>query len=205
MKSPNKILTMVFIFVILFAVYQLYQKNIKEREGIYKTEDAAELSPNQPLSEKPATRKDQLTSKEEQVSEKKGKKDFFPKEQRIKELIKEKNPFRFSKGINPYKESERNEDQQAGSDQLDYKKTTREKKDEKTFLDFTLTSIIIGKEKKIAIIDRAPFELNIGDVIQSERVLDILSDHIILSSNSDKRLVFLKFSNDSQIKMEGVK
>lgn len=214
-KMPNKFITLIFVLILLFGILQFFKYISEKRQKTSQIQQTAQVTSTENLDSnitdsalKPTEEASAdnysggLEKTEETVEETTETQDNISPLEKIKQVFNERNPFSFSKKRSPYKEYE---DTDSLYDEF-YDTNDKDGEDEQKGVQFKVTSILIGEDVRLAIINIEPFELYIGDSFYNEVVTDISKDHIVLSKNGNKRVVDLELSNfsKSQIKMEGV-
>lgn len=180
MKTPNKYIMILFIFALLYAMYQLILTP-KNKKNVSKYNEEIKSFNKELLLEKSTAKGSTLKSEDEGT---------FAKEQRSKMLAMGRNPFLYPEDIDPYIKSKKNI---KGEKQPLESKDNESAEEEETLLNIKVSAILISGKGKVATINQPPFVLAVGDWVQNEQVLDIKSDRIILGKNGIKREIFLEF------------
>ncbi|MGA1791026.1 MAG: hypothetical protein ACMUIM_06045 [bacterium] len=185
MKTPNKYVTIIFILGILYGLYNLASSsNVKKRDP--KPIEATVLPKGEPgLGD--ALKGESGSENENETDEK----------ERRKMLLWGRDPFIFPEGSDPYNKMKKGPTQKA--DNGIEKGTKKVVKKKRNRLSLNITAILISEDQKVATIDRPPYVVTIGDLIENEQVLEIMHDRVIFGRNGKTREIYLT----SQAKSSG--
>ncbi|MGA1867691.1 MAG: hypothetical protein ACMUJM_03990 [bacterium] len=173
MKIPNKYLSIILIMAIFYVLYEyaMPSRKAKEASSAKRAPDALHVS------KKEISIKDEILKSETIKSQKSAGHDTtsLMKKERKKILTWERDPFILPDPLHPVKKVE---DEPLAAEQL-------------SVLPIKVSSILISGNEKVATIDRDPYIVSIGDWIENEKVVGILSDKIIVEKNGARRELLL--------------